>query len=956
MNRKQNPVSLCLAPWGSWGLVCALVLVALGARAVQAEPSDGERPDASDLAAAGLPGVLPPLAVRFAEDQDTEVPDFQRHVGPLLGHLGCNGRACHGSFQGRGGFMLSLFGYDFATDHEALTDEESGRIDRQDIHESLILAKPIDADRHEGGKRMERDGWQYRVLHRWIEAGAKFDGRLQPLEELVIEPAEVLFRASGQQVELRVTARWADGTLEDVTDLCRFTSNDDSVAKVSPAGAITSGDLGDTHVVVAYDQAVVPVPVMRPSDQDYRGLPQPPASGHPIDRLIAEKHQKLGIVPSELCSDADFIRRASLDLAGMLPAAERVDRFLADTSPDKRVALIEELLEAPSYASWWATRLSDWTGNNEAQMVNYLPIRGLATRLWFSWLEKRLAENVSYDKIVEGIVLSQSRLPDESYLEYCETMSDICRSEDAASFAERPGMPMFWARNNFRTNEERAIGFAYSFLGVRIECAQCHKHPFDRWSKDDFDQFAVLFSPIRATANSYAPDSTREMRRLTQEITGGENLRGGELRQKVTEAVRRGQVVPFPELVVSAAGAPNRNERQRGRPQPTRRGRILGESDRVVIQGDPREALMDWLRSPDNPYFAKAIVNRVWANHFGIGIVNPVDDLNLGNPPSNAALLDYLASGFIEAGFDLRWLHREIMTSHAYQRSSLPNPSNVNDKQNFSRHVPRRLPAEVLRDAIRLATLGAEGESRARSELAGMAIGGELTAARRGRGDFALQVFGQSTRESNCDCDRSDQANLLQSLYLRNDLDIHQALMERGGWVEQVTAAWTSSRDGERAPASDNRGRDQIVRRFMNFLELPPQRQQQMRPRLVRELQQINDRRANRDLPPWRFQDVLREAREALRDENSGAERGDRVPAAIPSIADGTETKVSDGLPPAELEAVVRSAYLRTLSRYPDTAEMELASEYLRESATPTAGLRALMWALLNTKEFVLTH
>lgn len=924
---------------------------------------------ASEQDAEAVPPTLPPLASRFAAAEVDEVPDFQRHIGPLLGHLGCNGRACHGSFQGRGGFTLSLFGYDFAADHASLTAEDSGRVNQQSVDESLILYKPVDSDRHEGGKRMEIDSWQYRVLARWIAAGAEFDGELQQLERLVVEPAELLFSAPGQEVSLKVTAHWADGTSEEVTDLCRFTTNDDSVANISATGNVTAGDVGDTHVVVAYDRAVVPVAVLRPSDQSSEGLPRPPQSEHPIDLLVAQKLAKLGIVPSGLCSDSDFVRRASLDLAGTLPSAERVERFVADASPGKREALIEELLTDPGYAAWWATRMSDWTGNNEAQLNNYLPVRGLASQMWFAWLKKRLAENVPYDQIVEGIVKAESRLPDESYVQYCETMSDICRTGNVETYAERPGMPIYWARNNFRTNEERAIGFAYSFLGVKVECAQCHKHPFDRWSKQDFDQFAALFAPVRATQNSYAPESMKEMRGLTDAITEGAKLNGGDLRRKMTEAVKAGKTVPFPELTIIKQNPRNRENpnkpNNRNRPAVGRSGRILGEASMVAIQGDPREALMAWLRSPDNPYFAKAIVNRVWANYFGVGIVNPVDDLNLGNPPSNAALLEHLSQGFIDSGFDLPWLHRHIITSDAYQRSSVPNVTNVQDTKNFSRHVPRRLPAEVLRDSIRLATAGAEAESRARTELVGRAINSDVGPGQPGQGprgrDFALQVFGQSTRESNCDCDRSDQANLLQSLYLRNDIDMHQALAQRDGWLQQATSSWSppavSGRPGAAATSRvDARTREQMLKRIEAFLQVPEPRKDQMRQRLVKELQQVNSRRTQNDLEPLRFGELMREARETLRGGNlltEGevvSEEGADAPGAIP-VAVKQPTVAQ-----AEIDAKIRTAYLRTLSREPDAEELAIAQQHLRDAEHPVAGLRAVLWALLNTKEFVLTH
>lgn len=916
--------------------------------------------------------LLPPLSQRFASDDVNEVPDFQRHIGPLLGHLGCNGRACHGSFQGRGGFALSLFGYDFVADHKAMTDEDSGRVNLDNVDESLLLYKPIDEERHEGGKRMDVGSWQYRVLARWIAEGATYDKKLQALERLEVTPAEIVFdgTAADATEQLRAIAVWADGTREDVTELCRFTTNDDAVAAIASDGRVTSKDFGDTHVVVAYDRAVVPVPVIRPSQVDASGLAVPADSGHRIDELVKQKLDKLRIVPSPICNDSDFIRRASLDLTGMLPAADRVEKFLADSSPTKRSDLIDELLQHPAYAGWWATRFSDWTGNNEQMLNNYLPIRGIASKLWFGWLQKRLADNMPYDEIVEGIVTAESRLPDESYREYCETMSNICRTGDSEAFAERPGLPTFWARSNFRATEDRAVGFAYSFLGVRIQCAQCHKHPFDQWSKDDFDQFATLFAPIRANQNNVARDAQPEMREMLAAITDGKKLNGGDLRNAVTKAVADGQVVPFPELTVQAIVPPNRDKNAKAKDKkkndnqpPTRTGRILGESEKVAIQGDPRESLMAWLRSPENPYFAKAIVNRVWANYFGIGIVDPVDDLNLGNPPSNAALLDYLADGFIESGYNLHWLHREIMTSDAYQRSSEANVTNIGDKRNFSRHVPRRLQAEVLRDSLFLATAGDKTTSTARAELKGLAISGDMNPVRRGRGDFALQIFGQSTRESNCDCDRSDQANLLQAIYLQNDIDIHQALRQNGGWVDQVTRSWpqpagNGNMAAEKVAAqkeaamavAEQRMRARLEQRVEQMLKLPEARQDQVRQRLKKELNQANAKRAEYGFEPLTLAELINSV------------RGDKDPAVPSEVADepadtGQKTAAKRmSVAAQEIEAAVKSAYLRTLCRQPDQDELAVAVTFVQESDEPVSGFRSVVWALLNTKEFVLTH
>ena len=324
-------------------------------------------------------------------------------------------------------------------------------------------------------------------------------------------------------------------------------------------------------------------------------------------------------------------------------------------------------------------------------------------------------------------------------------MTKACTGEPER-FTERDGMPLFWARRNFQKPEDRAIGFAYTFLGVRIECAQCHKHPFDQWSKNDFDEFAKLFGSIRAgNSNIVSSESKKERAELLESITGGEKLNNGDLRRKIYAAAKEGKVVPFGELVFNSRGLSDRQKKARaaakrkGRKLPPLKiptGKILGIEEDLALDKDPRPAnLMDWLRDESNPYFAKAIVNRVWSNYFGAGIVNPTDDMNLANPPSNAPLLDHLASEFIEHDFDLKWLHREIVTSDTYQRSAEINATNVGDRVNFSHHIPRRLPAEVVFDMVALATGSTEKASQLRGELNQMAIAEGMA---RSRGTIQL--------------------------------------------------------------------------------------------------------------------------------------------------------------------------------------------------------------------------
>ncbi|MCO8124241.1 DUF1549 and DUF1553 domain-containing protein [Stieleria sp. TO1_6] len=944
-------------------LACCLAIAAvpiLNPKVVLAEPVS---PIRTDQSAGDTVLPAPPISSRYAADSAKEVPDFQKHVMPLLGRLGCNGRACHGSFQGRGDFQLSLFGYDFSADHQALMAENTGRVDVDDVDESLILAKPTDADMHEGGKRFEKGQWQYRVLRNWIAAGAAFkQGQTQSLEKLEIQPAEIRFATDADQVSLTVIAHWADGSVEDVTPLCRFSSNDDSIAAIDETGLVRSGDTGDTHVIVYYDNAVAPVPVLQPLSPSKFDAQQSVADTtptQPIDVLIQQKLDKLGITPSGLCTDAAFVRRAALDITGVLPSTERVEAFLADNATDKREQLINELLESPAYAAWWATRLSDWTGNNAEQLNNVLPVRNVGTKLWFQWLRSRLENNTPYDQIIEGIVTANTRQTDESYLDYCREMTLACNG-DLDRFAQRDGMPLFWSRRNFQKPEERAIGFAYTFLGVRIECAQCHKHPFDQWSKQDFDDFSKLFAPIRSgNANQVSPESKETRDELMEKLTGGKKLNGGELRRAIYKAAETGVVVPFGELYVNTRGISDKAKKQRaaakkkGNKLPPVRvptGKILGIEQELELSEDPRPALMDWLRDESNPYFAKAIVNRVWSNYFGIGIVDPTDDMNLANPPSNAALLDHLAVEFIRHDFDLKWLHREITLSDAYQRSAATNASNALDRTNFARHIPRRLPAEVVFDMVALATGSTEKANQLRSELDEMAIA-DGKPRQRNQSNFALDVFGQSIRETNCDCDRSDAPSLLQSIYLRNDFEMYKRIADRDGWVAEAckdlgVAAPNAGQD-PKANAKQRAAdalRKQLVNRIKQFAKQPAARQDKQREKAEQQFDKATQRIADEFNVPT-FASLVA-------DPNSWNEL-EPVTSNKRRAKNGNADPASDK---PGLERIVDQAYLRTLCRYPDDSESEIAMTYINESDSPSDGIEGLMWALVNTKEFIISH
>jgi len=925
--------------------------------------------------------VMAPVSERFQAADANEVPDFRKHVIPLMGKLGCNGRACHGSFQGRGGFRLSLFGYDFKADHEAMTGGEKPRVNLQHPDKSLVIQKPTSDLIHEGGQRYTKGSWEHHVFQRWIDGGAKNDdSRQSDFLGLDITPSEVVFSDKGQTTQLKVVARWADGTSEDVTPLCRFQSNDTQICEIDKVGRITAGEPGDTHVVVFYDNGVVPIPVMRPvSDKVGSNYPDV-STPTKVDELVVSKLRKLGIVPSEVCTDAEFLRRVSLDVTGTLPSPEEVKQFLADDSPDKRQRKIDELLKSPAYAAWWTTKLCDFTGNNDDALVNFLPVRGQASEDWYNWIYKRVDDNTPYDKIVEGIVVANSRNEGENFEEYCKEMSDIYGPKPTKSFADRDSLVYYWARRTFRRPEERAIGFAYTFLGMRIQCAQCHKHPFDRWTKNDFEQFSRFFASTQAGIRD-----RNEYQDMLKELGLGKK-RGNQARRELAKLLKQGKVIPFPE-VYSGSNRRGRNrvnraairkvrqqiqrleqriaslkkadktdeakvvEKQLARQkrrlrQLARRGRNGGGGSATPLgaetvdlskHDDPRVPLMKWLRDPSHGMLARAFVNRVWASYFNRGIIDPPDDLSLANPACNKPLLDYLTDGFIKSGYDMHWLHREILTSDTYQRSWKPNETNQQDRRNFSRAIPRRLPAEVLYDALQQATGSDEYHANARSNLDGRAIAipGAGRRNRRNRGaQYALTVFGRSVRETNCDCDRSEEPSLLQTVYLQNDRDIYAMITRpRDGWLREV-----ASEVGVRPPAptaSSNRGGGN--RRLLARLRVQGKR-------LQKRLQQA------------RKQGNKKQAAQLLRQMRS---RKRRYVALTGKRPDGSKSPASQTKQKAEqLDAasIVKQAYLRTLSRYPTDEELTRAVQYIREADSTINGLRDVLWALVNTKEFIVNH
>ncbi|MBS0210519.1 MAG: DUF1549 domain-containing protein [Planctomycetes bacterium] len=878
---------------------------------------------------------IAPASQRFAGTPTAEVPSFQRHVLPVMGRLGCNGRACHGSFQGQGGFRLSLFGYDFKMDHDALLKGDEPRVDLKNAAKSLMLTKPTGTeDDHGGGHKLDVDSWQYRLIKRWIDAGAPAtDENKDPqFVRLEVTPAEIVYAKPGQTTQLRALSYWSDGTIEDVTPLCRFQANDESVAKVDANGLITSLNKGDTHIVAFYDNGVVPVSVMLPvSDKTGPNYPSVPTPTK-IDELVVTKLRKLGIVPAELCNDGEFIRRVTLDITGQLPTATEVTEFLADKSSDKRAKKIDELLTRPAYAAWWATKFSDLLGNNENQLRVINNGKGeLLVDQWYRWLVKRLDDNLPYDRIIEGMVLASGRSSkNQTYEEYCKEMVGYYFGDD--DYAERETMPHYWARRNMKKPNEKALSFSYAFLGVRLQCAECHKHPFDQWSQQDFQQFTAFFNRIDFGTKN------RDEYNALMDTLGMRNKKLGarDVQEIVAKAVKEGKVVPIPEVYVAVGKTP----RQRGSDKDTKRveatrvitPKVLGGEEVVENEiDDPREPLMAWLRQQDNPYFAKAIVNRVWAAYFNVGIVEPPDDMNLANAPSNKALIDWLADAFVEHNYDLKWLHRTIANSRTYQLGWHTNETNELDIRNFSHSVPRRMAAEMVYDAVTSATAGGdELKARAANPAEKCAIGNTRGYTRRGGGgQYALTVFGKPMRETPCDCERSNEPSLLQTVFLRNDKEMFSMIERQQGWLSQVAGA-----QGEQAK------REEQVKQRAKALE-------DLR-KVQTEMKQVNAKLATLDNSKKSKgeRDRLTSQRERLSKTNK--QMAEKL-KGMPEVSTAAKKR------PSNTEAI-NEAYLRTFARRPTSDELANAEQYVRESTDARTGLRDLMWALLNSKEFLVNH
>jgi hypothetical protein len=722
---------------------------------------------------AALPAAARADAVPLPTGGTLQNVDFERHVMGLLSKVGCNSGSCHGSFQGKNGFRLSLFGFDPSMDHAALTRDNLGRrVNLVKPDESLILTKATGSTAHDGGMRFGKDSWVYGVYREWIRSGAKWTKGSGAISKLGVTPADFAIVKDAKPLQVKVTATFADGTTEDITPFCDFKISDDAIATVSPLGVLTPRQPGDAGLTVLYRGSVQALRVLVPAPNSKGGYPQVPEVNY-VDKEVFAKLKMLNMVPSDLASDETFIRRITIDTIAQLPTPAEVRAFVADTDPKKREKLIDKLLAHPLHAAVWATKLSDITGNSTDQLeTNQLPAQIKRSQMWHDWLRKRVADNAPYDQLVRDIVTATSRdgMTPEEWVAFAKKMDEQAAAGMKTDYPDKKTLDLFWRRRQNVPVEQWGEKVAAAFLGVRLECAQCHKHPTDRWTQEEYWAFAAVFSQVTFANNQFSSPAIKK-------LADAENA----ARREASGTKNANQIVLVRELFTTDRPRPARpNAAVKEMPGP----KALGGPVITVKSGeDARVKLAEWMTQPDNPFFARSFVNRVWGHYFGVGLVNPVDDFSLANPPTNARLLDALAADFVKSGYDIRKLERTILVSRSYQLSYEPTETNKHDKNNFARAYIRPLMAEQVVDVLN-AALGVDEPTIAPGTPVGTRMV-EVGASRLQNANlaFALRIFGRPPRTTACDCERAMEPALPQILFRMTDQSVMQKFAAPTGRV-----------------------------------------------------------------------------------------------------------------------------------------------------------------------------
>ena len=667
-----------------------------------------------EISAGGQTLSVPVHVERAAEDPHLS---FRLDIMPIFMRNGCNSGACHGAARGKDGFRMSLFGFDPAADYQRLTREISGRrINLALPDDALVLTKGTNTVPHGGGQKIKPDDEYYATIRRWLVEGAKDDAtpaEVPTVERVEVYPPEIVLDGMRATQQMTVRAIYSDGTDRDITSHAVFLSNNDNSASIDVNGLVTAQNRGEAFIMARFDTHTVGIhSITLPAGLEFSWAD--PAAANVVDELVHVKLRKLRINPSDICSDEEFLRRVSIDICGVLPTSDEYRSFVASEDPDKRAHLIDQLLERKEFVDMWVMKWSELLMiRTVANRVDYK-----AMLLYYSWLQERIEQNTPIDKLAQELL-----------------------SARGGTFASP-------ATNYFQHEQDTlktAENIAQVFMGMRIQCAQCHNHPFDRWTMDDYYGFANFFSQIGRK--------------------GGEDPR---------------------ETIVFNSGSGGVKHPVGGGDVPPK---FLGGDVPDVAGKDRREVVAAWLASPANEHFGRNLVNLVWAHFFGKGIVDPVDDVRVSNPPVNKELLETLSERFVTSGYDFKGLVRDICNSNAYQRSTTPNATNETDERNFSRAVLRRVRAEVLLDMVTAAT-------DTKNKFRGLPLGARAVQIADGNtSTYFLTTFGRASRETACSCEVKMEPNLSQALHLLNGDTLHEkissggvvkAMLDAGQTTEQV--------------------------------------------------------------------------------------------------------------------------------------------------------------------------
>lgn len=646
---------------------------------------------------------------------------LENDIIPILTAHGCNSGPCHGKARGQNGFALSLLGFYADFDYDALVLEGRGRrVFPAAPDRSLLLAKATGLVPHGGGKRIEPDSRDYEILRRWIAEGMPRRQADDPVVvSISVDPSELSMLKQGQQ-QLIVTAHYSDGSTRDVTGSSAFQSNESAIVAVDTHGLMTAGPIpGETAVMARYQGHIAVCEVRIPlvgqvPDELYAKLPR----NNFIDEHIWTKLQSLGITPSPQADDATFLRRAFTDVIGRLPTSEEARKFLNDSSADKRAKLIDYLLEQPEFADFWASKWSDLL------IPNPYRVGSKATLNFDAWIRDAFRRDMPYDQFVRELLTAQG---------------STWRNGATTLFRDR------------REPAEIATMVSQLFLGVRLDCAKCHHHPFEKWGQEHFYSFAAYFSRIG-----------RKGRGISPPISGSEEILFTASRGDVTHPNTGEVMVPTP---------------------------LEGEASPIAPGEDPRQALVRWMTADDNPYFATVMANRVWADLMGRGIVDPVDDIRATNPPTNGPLLDDLAAEFRRNKYSIKALVRTICNSYVYGLSSIPNERNVADTRNYSRHYRTQLRAEQLLDAV--CDITGVGENFDAMPPGSRAV--ELWTRRIS--SLFLDTFGRPDLNQDPPCERVNEPTVTQALHLMNSPRLHTKVTSAEGLCKELAESDRTARE-----------------------------------------------------------------------------------------------------------------------------------------------------------------